>query len=44
VSDKPVKTVTTVQQVDANGDVVSETITTVETTKQPEPPRTGMYL
>lgn len=42
--DDPVKTVTTVQQLDAAGQVVSETVTTVETTKKPEPPSTGMYV
>lgn len=41
---EPVKTITTVQQVDADGNVVSETVTTVETTKRPEPPQTGQYV
>lgn len=41
---EPVKTVTTVQQLDADGNVVSETKTTVEQVTQPEPPKTGMYL
>jgi hypothetical protein len=43
---KPVKTVTTTQSLDAEGNVVSETITTTvtEEVKAPEPPLTGMYL
>jgi hypothetical protein len=39
-----VKTVTTVQQLDAAGTVISETVTTIEKITQPEPPKTGMYL
>lgn len=44
MSKPPIKTVTTVQQIDADGNVIIETVTTVETVKQPEPPKTGMYL
>ncbi|MGH9248018.1 MAG: hypothetical protein ACRD0W_00640 [Acidimicrobiales bacterium] len=41
---EPVKTITTVQQVDKDGNVIAETVTTVEATRRPEPPNTGMYL
>lgn len=39
-------TVTTVQELDADGNVVSEKVTTtvVETVVKAEAPRTGMYL
>lgn len=44
MTQEPVKTITTVQKVDRDGNVISETVTTVEETKKPELPRTGMYV
>jgi hypothetical protein len=42
----PKTTVTTVRELDQDGQVIRETVTTTvtETVKQPDPPSTGLYL